>query len=536
VSLLRDTGEIGEVRQRYASCMFDRVQALESRAAHEVIEANYAGIQAALDWAWARPDEQLFLRWVTMLMPYWRRSCHLEEGWLWLNRAVDLAQTQDELAEHRAMVLIGAATMARRRGDFRWAEPAANESLREARKAGDSHGIARALNSLGAIALQQSHLEKARSFYQRALSQYRLQDDTQGEAAVLHNIALVTLVEHEIHQAVEIWERALPLARKLDDKTALIAALRTLGSIRLAQGRVDCARRSLQEALLCSQRSHDLFDTMLCHTILTRVFSESRHFDLMATHAREAMLIARDSGDPIGLVLSLIGQARVEIERGEIEVADAHLVEAHEAASRFGEPIAYQPVLQAMADLRRWQGEVRGAFDLYEESFRYWLRGGDLMTLVPLLLGFADVASRLGQREAARRMLEVVGAVQVMSGMCIPAAYRDVYRDLGGTLDLSPTHGRQEGAGLPGRGLRDLIDGIFDDVPAPLLSGRERAVLGLLANGHTNAQMAEHLFVSPHTINTHVRRIYQKIGVNSRSAATRFALERGMVVESSANA
>ena len=60
------------------------------------------------------------------------------------------------------------------------------------------------------------------------------------------------------------------------------------------------------------------------------------------------------------------------------------------------------------------------------------------------------------------------------------------------------------------------------------LSEREVEVLRLVAQGLTNAEIAERLFLSPHTVNAHLRRIYDKLDVTSRSAATRFAMEHGL--------
>jgi len=60
------------------------------------------------------------------------------------------------------------------------------------------------------------------------------------------------------------------------------------------------------------------------------------------------------------------------------------------------------------------------------------------------------------------------------------------------------------------------------------LSPRELEVLGLVAQGMTNAQVAERLFLSPRTVNAHLNSIYHKLGVSSRSAATRFAVEHGL--------
>jgi DNA-binding NarL/FixJ family response regulator len=60
------------------------------------------------------------------------------------------------------------------------------------------------------------------------------------------------------------------------------------------------------------------------------------------------------------------------------------------------------------------------------------------------------------------------------------------------------------------------------------LTPREIEVLGLVASGMTNAQIAKDLFISLRTVETHLTSIYHKLGVTSRAAATRFALEHGL--------
>jgi DNA-binding NarL/FixJ family response regulator len=66
-------------------------------------------------------------------------------------------------------------------------------------------------------------------------------------------------------------------------------------------------------------------------------------------------------------------------------------------------------------------------------------------------------------------------------------------------------------------------------VPLSDLTPRENEVLRLLADGLSNPQIAERLVLSPLTVNAYVRSIYTKLGVNSRAAATRYALEHGLV-------
>jgi ATP/maltotriose-dependent transcriptional regulator MalT len=51
------------------------------------------------------------------------------------------------------------------------------------------------------------------------------------------------------------------------------------------------------------------------------------------------------------------------------------------------------------------------------------------------------------------------------------------------------------------------------------LSARELEVMSLIAGGHTNGEIAAHLFLAEKTVKNHVRRIYSKLGVDSRRAA-----------------
>jgi len=51
------------------------------------------------------------------------------------------------------------------------------------------------------------------------------------------------------------------------------------------------------------------------------------------------------------------------------------------------------------------------------------------------------------------------------------------------------------------------------------LSARELEVMSLIAGGHTNGEIAAHLFLAEKTVKNHVRRIYSKLGVESRRDA-----------------
>jgi HD-GYP domain-containing protein (c-di-GMP phosphodiesterase class II)/DNA-binding CsgD family transcriptional regulator len=61
------------------------------------------------------------------------------------------------------------------------------------------------------------------------------------------------------------------------------------------------------------------------------------------------------------------------------------------------------------------------------------------------------------------------------------------------------------------------------------LTAREVEVLGLLARGRSNRQIADRLTVAPKTVANHVEHVYLKIGVSSRAGATLFAAQHGLV-------
>lgn len=61
------------------------------------------------------------------------------------------------------------------------------------------------------------------------------------------------------------------------------------------------------------------------------------------------------------------------------------------------------------------------------------------------------------------------------------------------------------------------------------LSDREQEVLGLIATGATNREIAGRLFLSPHTVKEHTSAIYRKLGVRNRAEAVRSAQNQGLL-------
>ena len=79
---------------------------------------------------------------------------------------------------------------------------------------------------------------------------------------------------------------------------------------------------------------------------------------------------------------------------------------------------------------------------------------------------------------------------------------------------------------MVGKGM--TVFGRRSEAPATPLSEREREVLELLSSGHTNREIAERLYLSPHTVKEHTSSLYRKLGVKNRAEAARRAERLGL--------
>jgi len=77
--------------------------------------------------------------------------------------------------------------------------------------------------------------------------------------------------------------------------------------------------------------------------------------------------------------------------------------------------------------------------------------------------------------------------------------------------------------------LRRVEQGEASRKPYDGLTGREREVLALIAEGHTNQEIAGRLFISIKTVQTHRAHIFEKLGLHDRTELVRYAIRVGLI-------
>jgi DNA-binding CsgD family transcriptional regulator len=120
--------------------------------------------------------------------------------------------------------------------------------------------------------------------------------------------------------------------------------------------------------------------------------------------------------------------------------------------------------------------------------------------------------------------LEDLGAARAESGSSeegIEALGRalTIYAQSGAAWDAARVRSRLRAQGVR----RRLVAPEREETGWAAMTDSELAVARLVAQGLTNREVAEHLFVSPHTVSSHLRRVFAKLDINSRVDLTRLA-------------
>jgi predicted ATPase/DNA-binding CsgD family transcriptional regulator len=518
---LRESGEAQAVQCAHADYYLRLVEETVPRlkgAEQLVWLANLSreqeNLRAALGWLLEHGEGELALRLSGALWWFWFLHGDWSEGRRWLEAALQLPSAQGPTAA-RARALSGAGELAWSMGDHAAAQRLLSESVTLSHELGDERELAVSLGILGLVLQEQGELAAGQSRVEEGLALCRQVGRTWVLARLLLNAGYTARRLGNYPRAVALFQEGLTLARVLGDRYLISYGLTHLGSALFLQGDDTQTMALLQEGLTVARELGDKrFIAAGLNNLGYQMFLRGGDLLLTAAMAREALKLAR--------------------ELGHMQVISA--------------------TLDTLAQIVHAQGNVEQAEALYLESLSLALEIGHDIWAGYRLIGLAEVAESQGQFVRAARLLGASQALVDVNKHLAPverAAYeRDVARLRARLGEETFAAASQEGRSMtPQQALaapeRAVSPKPVPAVPQPLpggkppparrptypagLTAREMEVLRLLTQGMTSQQIAERLILSLHTVNAHVRSIYTKLELNSRSALTRYAIEQHLL-------
>jgi predicted ATPase/DNA-binding CsgD family transcriptional regulator len=338
---------------------------------------------------------------------------------------------------------------------------------------------ARALATAGRIAYLMSY-PTCRAYYAEYRDLCRTLGDRAGMAAALMGMANLSLEKGDTDEAFSIYEECLAISREIGSKPGVAGALNNISMVEIVRGNYDHAEQLMSEGLE----------------------------------------IIRQVGDKERIATMTDGLGRILLRKGELERAASTINSSLMMVTEMQDSWATAYSLEGLAEVACAQGKPNRVAQLLGAAEAYYknMRGR---------LDYLDIETYDRSVAAARALL---------GDQAYDVAFADGYGKTAGQAAAfeEPTAGRKAESS---RQKAAVDSGVTSNPGYPqgaairnwesVLSARELEVLRLVAQGLSDADIAAQLFLSRHTVNAHLRNIYSKLGVTSRSAATRYAIDHG---------
>jgi predicted ATPase/DNA-binding CsgD family transcriptional regulator len=478
---LWEAGEVARMQERHWTWYTKLAERAEPEllSTHQAawfkrLEREHDNLRAALGRLLERGEAEIAACIGGAIWRFWLLRGYLSEGSHWLERA--LAGVSG-MSVARAKALHALGVLASHQGDYMQAKTLVEGSLETWRALGHREGTAEALYSLGLMAHNRGDYDAAITFCEGSLELFRVDRNNHGMVLALTMLGLLALYQWNYERATSLCVESLSLSREREDTRGIAGALTNLGIITLEQGNDEQAKALCEESLAIRRQIGDKGGCAHTLAILGRLALKRGEDEQATRYYQESLALRQETGEKEGIAAAMEGLASVAAVRGQTKSA-AHLYGAAEALrDTMGAPL---PPTE-----RVYHEHIVAAVraELKETAFaQAWAEGRAL---------------ELSQAMAA--------ALRVPEQLTAPQESP--------TVLVSPAISQAGGSKTNPFGL----------------TAREIEVLRLMALGLTYAQIAEKLVISPRTADAHLRSIYGKLGVTSRHAATRYAIDHKLV-------
>ncbi len=479
----------------------------------ERLEREHENLRTALRWLIEQTDSvehlEKALRLSSAMWRFWYIRGHFSEGRQWIKSALAASEHVEVSTSARAQALHSAGLLAIYHDRSSEAEILCRESLALYKQLNDQSNIAFLLKSLGMIAWAYARYAEADTLIEESLKISREIDGTDQFqiASGLINLANNALTQGKYDRAYALTEEGLALHRVIGNTWYISFSLNLLAQIVLNQGDYSRTRLLLDESLVLSQQVGYKVGIAFAHYLLAQLVFLQGDIAEARSQAKQGLLIFQQMGIQEEMTISLAFLTVVAALQEEREVAHVYAQESMKIAMILGDKSFIATSLEAL-------GIAYSAQAHYASAVSIW--------------------------SAADRLRSIIGAPMSAISRIFYARFEQIARIKLGETKFA-TYWAQGQLLTPEQALavqyQELIS--LADQPAKKglstfgssndLTQREIEVLRLLADGLTNCQIADKLFISPRTINAHLRSIYSKLALTSRTAATRYALDNHLV-------
>ncbi len=323
-------------------------------------------------------------------------------------------------------------------------------------------------------------------------------------------------------------------------------AITAAGMVAWARGEVNRASDLLQQSVVMWRALGDPVRVAWSLHYLGLVAWQRGEFSVMGKRAEEALATAEEAGDPGAQAAALVTLGAALLRVGELRRARTALEGALQRFEAVGLRRGTAWAFSHLAEVAQLEGDQRQALKCRLASLNVYRHLADDWGIGEEVPAVAALAATSGRHEAAARLLGAAERMREATGIAPQNRISDskqVARAVRERLGESTF----AAAWAVGRSLTteqivaeaEKIAADLAAVPAVTLPAvhpypaglneREVEVLRLVAQGLTNPQVAERLFLSPRTIDAHLQRIYAKLDVPNRGAAIRFAVEHSLL-------
>jgi predicted ATPase/DNA-binding CsgD family transcriptional regulator len=311
-------------------------------------------------------------------------------------------------------------------------------------------------------------------------------------------------------------------------------ALWTAGWLWFTLGKYASALPLIDEARAIGEEHGDqytlaqaLFMRGICRLQLQR-----DDYEQTVSEWERALPLFRELGDDAMVVRVLVHLGDMACHHGDLERSRAILEEALALARRGDLKIVTALALGDLGKIAQLSGDDRWAADLYRERLALYHELGIPRGIAETIEKIAGLARRQRQPERATCLFGVASALRERSGSPwhdltnipnLDEEFRILRSELPAAAFQSAwTRGRgmtvDEAIELALQTITNIRDESTSQPPAGL-SRREAEVLGLIAAGRSNRQIAAELFISARTVERHIENLYRKLDVHNRAEA-----------------